>query len=210
MWLTRNQPQTDVLVRQGGVIRSNPRRSGFLGKRFMALVKASEFRTRAFVFALVVVGCTATCGSAWAQYWGDNPSGGWGRSGGWGWDNRPSRGWGDRYPSDRFHRQSPYRDFFYPFSSDRRNRPAPAADYSKAPPPRKLEKPTTSTVVVVGDSMAMHWMKNTPTSRKSTSSVKSALPPDSFDTMQRTRHWIGRRQPRRRCRTKNRMPSWSC
>ena len=175
MWLTRNQPQTDVLVRQGGVIRSNPRRSGFLGKRFMALVKASEFRTRAFVFALVVVGCTATCGSAWAQYWGDNPSGGWGRSGGWGWDNRPSGGWGDRrsggwgwgnrpsggwgdrYPSERSYRRSPNRDFFYPFSGDRHVRQAPAADYSKAPPPRKVETPPSRKVLLIGDSMA-DWL----------------------------------------------------
>jgi hypothetical protein len=124
----------------------------------MASGKTSEFWTRAFPVALAVTACAATCGSASAQYYGgDRSPGGWGRSGGWGWDNRPSRGWGDRYPSDRYHRQSPYRDFFYPFSSDRRNRPAPAADYSKAPPPRKLEKPTTSTVVVVGDSMA-DWL----------------------------------------------------
>jgi uncharacterized protein len=157
------------------VTRSNPRRSGFLGKRFMALVKASEFRTRAVAFALVVVGCTATCGSAWAQYWGDNPSGGWGRSGGWGWDNRPSGGWGDRrpggwgwdnrpsggwgdrYPSERSYRRPPNRDFFYPFFGDRHNRPAPAADYSKAPPPRKLETPPSRTVLVIGDSMA-DWL----------------------------------------------------
>ena len=124
----------------------------------MASGKTSEFWTRAFAVALAVTACAAICGSASAQYYGgDRSPGGWGRSGGWGWDNRPSRGWGDRYPSDRYHRQSPYRDFFYPFSSDRRNRPAPAADYSKAPPPRKLEKPTTSTVVVVGDSMA-DWL----------------------------------------------------
>jgi hypothetical protein len=79
------------------------------------------------------------------------------RSGGWGWDNRPSGGWGDRYPSNRYYRRSPNRDFFSPFSGERHNRPAPAADYSKAPPPRKLEKPATSTVVVVGDSMA-DWL----------------------------------------------------
>ena len=88
---------------------------------------------------------------------GRSPVGGWGRSGGWGWDNRPSGGWGDRYPSDRYYRRSPHRDFFFPFSGDRHNRPAPAVDYSKAPPPRKLEKPPTSTVVVVGDSMA-DWL----------------------------------------------------
>jgi hypothetical protein len=108
-----------------------------------------------------------TCGSASAQFWGDRPSGGWGwdnrssggwgdrRSGGWGWDNRP--GGGERSPSDRYYRRSPNRDFFYPFSGERHNRPAPVVDYSKAPPPRKLEKPPNRTVVVIGDSMA-DWL----------------------------------------------------
>ena len=124
----------------------------------MALGKTSEFRTRAFAFALVIIACAARCGPASAQfYWGDSPSGGWGDRRSGGWDNRPSGGWGDRYPSNRYYRRSPNRDFFYPFSGERHNRPAPAADYSKAPPPRKLEKPVTSTVVVVGDSMA-DWL----------------------------------------------------
>jgi uncharacterized protein len=134
--------------------------TGLLGERFMALVKTSEFRTRAFAVALVIIAGSATCGSASAQvFWGDNPSGGWGdrRSGGWGWDNRPSGGWSDRNPSDRYYRRSPNRDFFYPFSGDRHNRPAPAVDYSKAPPPRKLETPPSRTVVVIGDSMA-DWL----------------------------------------------------
>ena len=125
----------------------------------MPLGKTSESRTRAFAFALVIIACAARCGPASAQfYWGDSPSGGWGdrRSGGWGGDNRPSGGWGDRYPSDRYYRRSPNRDFLSPFSGERHNRPAPAVDYSKAPPPRKLEKPATM-VVVVGDSMA-DWL----------------------------------------------------
>jgi uncharacterized protein len=112
----------------------------------MALGKTSEFRTRAFAVALVVIACAATPASA---QWGDR--GGLGDQGSGGW------GWGDRYPSGRQYRRSPDRDFFFPFSGDRHNRPAPAADYSKAPPPRKLEKPATSTVVVVGDSMA-DWL----------------------------------------------------
>src|SRR5262245_2321960 len=122
----------------------------------MALVKTSESRARAFAVALVVMAGSATCGPAPAQG-GDRGGLGDQRSGGWGWDNRPSGGRGDRYPSDRAYRRSPYRDFFSPFSGDRHNRPAPAVDYSKAPPPRKLEKPATSTVVVVGDSMA-DWL----------------------------------------------------
>jgi hypothetical protein len=51
----------------------------------------------------------------------------------------------------------PNRDFFSPFFGDRYNRPAPAVDYSKAPPPRKLETPPTSTVLVIGDSLA-DWL----------------------------------------------------
>jgi uncharacterized protein len=122
----------------------------------MAVGETSAFGTRAFAVALAVIACAATPASA---QWGGDRGGGLGdqRSGGWGWDNRPSGGWGDRYPSDRYYRRSPNRDFFYPFSGDRHNRPAPAVDYSKAPPSRKLEKPPTSTVVVIGDSMA-DWL----------------------------------------------------
>src|SRR5215469_15289524 len=112
-----------------------------LAKRFMALGKMSEFRARAFAIMLVVMAGSVTCGPALAQYWGDRSSG----------------GWGDRYPSDRYNRRSPHRDFRSPFSRERRNRPAPTADYSKAPSPRKLDKPPSQTVVVIGDSMA-DWL----------------------------------------------------
>ena len=37
------------------------------------------------------------------------------------------------------------------------DRPAPSADFSRAPPPRKAETPPTSTVLVLGDSMA-DWL----------------------------------------------------
>src|SRR5215469_6228130 len=107
----------------------------------MALGKTAAFYV---AVALVVMAGAVTSGPASAQYWGDRPSGGWG---GWGWGGRSSGGWGDRY-----YRRSPHRD-----SGERRNRPAPAVDYSKAPPPRKLETPATSTVVVIGDSMA-DWL----------------------------------------------------
>src|SRR6516162_10909531 len=118
----------------------------------MALGKTTAFRTRAFAIMLVIMAGSVTCGLASAQYWGDRSSGGWGRSGGWGgWG-----GWGD-YPSERHYRRSPHRDFFSPFSGERRNRPAPAVDYSKAPAPRKLDKPPSQTVVVIGDSMA-DWL----------------------------------------------------
>src|SRR6516162_613168 len=109
-------------------------------------------RTRAFQMRLlgialfIIVGSAAICGSALAQFWGDRPSGGWGnhRSGGWGWDDC-----GDR------HRQR--RDFFFPFFGDSYNRPTPAVDSAKAPPPRKLETPPSSTVMVIGDSLA-DWL----------------------------------------------------
>jgi hypothetical protein len=122
---------------------------------FMTLGKTTAFQTRAFAIMLVVMAGSVTCGPASAQYyWGDRSSGGWG---GWGWGGRSSGGWGDRYPSERHYRRSPHRDFLSPFSGERRIRPAPAVDYSKAPPPRKLETPPSQTVVVIGDSMA-DWL----------------------------------------------------
>jgi hypothetical protein len=192
----------------------------------MTLVKPTGFPTRAFAVALALIGCAATCGPVSAQYWGDSPSGGWGdrRSGGWGWDNRPSGGWGDRrsgswgwdnrYPSDRNYRRSPHHDFFFPFSGDRHNRPAPTVDYSKAPPPRKLEKPATSTVVVVGDSMA-DWLAygldekyadhpEIGVERK----IRAASGLVRYDAKDESLDWPQR--PRRRCRTKKRTPSSSC
>src|SRR5215469_10024345 len=119
-----------------------------MGYAFMASRKTMAFQTRAFVIALLVMAGSTTCGPVLAQFWGDRPSGGWRdhRSGGWGWDD-----WGDR------NRQRPERGFFSPFFGDSYNRPAPAVDSAKAPPPRKLETPPTTTVVVVGDSMA-DWL----------------------------------------------------
>jgi len=96
----------------------------------------------------IIAGSAATCEPVLAQFWGDRPSGGWGghRSGGWGWDD-----WGDR------HRQKPSGGFFPPFFGDSYNRPAPSVDSAKAPPPRKLETPPSSTVMVIGDSLA-DWL----------------------------------------------------
>src|SRR6516164_10676940 len=119
----------------------------------MPLGKTKRLRIRVFVIAFVVAAAfAATCSPVSAQvFWGDRPSGGGNRrSGGWGWDDRRSGGWdwGDHYRN---------RDFFSPFFGDRYNRQAPAVDYSKAPPPRKLETPPSNTVVVVGDSFA-DWL----------------------------------------------------
>jgi hypothetical protein len=120
----------------------------------MAPGKTTAFQTGAFAVMLVVMAGFVTCGPASAQYWGDSSSGGWG---GWGWGGRSSGSWGGRYPSDRYYRRSPKRDFFYPVTGERHNRPEPAVDYSKAPSPRKLETPPRQTVVVIGDSMA-DWL----------------------------------------------------
>jgi uncharacterized protein len=119
----------------------------------MAVVNTKASRTRAFAVAVLVTMTSAvTCGSAAAQYWGDRPSGGWGNrgSGGWGWGDQ--WGWGDRRS-----RRSPNGDFFSPFFGDRYGRQAPAVDNSKAPAPRKMETPPTSTIVLIGDSMA-DWL----------------------------------------------------
>jgi hypothetical protein len=75
--------------------------------------------------------------TAAAQYWGGD---------------RYYRG---GYGGYRNYRQSPQRDFFFPFSGF--TRPAPVVDSAKAPAPRKLETPPTTTVVVVGDSLA-DWL----------------------------------------------------
>jgi len=71
--------------------------------------------------------------------------------------------WNERWPDQRYYRpppppSPPSRDFFsFPFGNGRFIRPPPVVDFTKAPPPRKLETPPTSTVVVVGDSMA-DWL----------------------------------------------------
>ena len=65
--------------------------------------------------------------------------------------------WTDRPSNPGYYQQPQQRDFFsFPFGGERYYRP-PVVDYSKAPPPRKLETPPTSTIVVVGDSMA-DWL----------------------------------------------------
>jgi uncharacterized protein len=64
--------------------------------------------------------------------------------------------WSDRPSAPGYYQQPQQRDFFsFPFGGQR-YRP-PVADYSKAPGPRKLETPPSSTIIVVGDSMA-DWL----------------------------------------------------
>src|SRR5690349_8455897 len=69
----------------------------------------------------------------------------------WGGD----RYYGGGYGGYRYNRPSPPSDYFYPFSGFMR--PPPVADSTKAPATRKLEAPPTTTVVVIGDSMA-DWL----------------------------------------------------
>jgi uncharacterized protein len=73
----------------------------------------------------------------------------------WGGDRYYGGGYGGSYGGYRSYRQSPQRDFFFPFSGFMR--PPPVVDSTKAPAPRKLETPPTTTVVVVGDSLA-DWL----------------------------------------------------
>jgi uncharacterized protein len=109
----------------------------------MALRKERQLALRSLsTAAAVAAGLAAFCLPAAAQFWGDRY---------------------DRYPDQRYNQQPqqppPSRDFFsFPFDNGNRfTRPAPAVDSSKAPPPRKLETPPTSTVVVIGDSLA-DWL----------------------------------------------------
>jgi len=87
--------------------------------------------------AIAAAAVLALAEPAAAQYYGDRYYGGGG------------------YGGYRYYRQSPQRDFFFPFSGF--NRPAPVVDSTKAPASRKLEAPPTTTVVVVGDSLA-DWL----------------------------------------------------
>ena len=102
----------------------------------MSLGRTSrQARRRIFLIALTVLAAgVAAAEPALAQYY-------WGG--------------GRYYGGNRYYPPAPSRDFFSPFSGFMR--PPPVADSTKAPSPRKLETPPTSTVVVVGDSMA-DWL----------------------------------------------------
>ncbi|MGA9949500.1 MAG: hypothetical protein WBQ24_14710, partial [Xanthobacteraceae bacterium] len=84
----------------------------------------------------LVVGLSALAGTAQAQFFGDR------------YYNNEG-GYGQRYQPPQPQQRD---DFFF---GDRFMRPAPPpADYSKAPPPRKLDNPPSTNVVVIGDSLA--------------------------------------------------------
>jgi uncharacterized protein len=90
------------------------------------------------IAAGLIVAGLAAAQPASAQYWGGG-----------------DRYYGGGYGGYRNYRQSPPRDYFFPFSGFMR--PPPVVDSTKAPASRKLEAPPTTTVVVVGDSMA-DWL----------------------------------------------------
>ncbi|MGB6448897.1 MAG: hypothetical protein WBF47_27795, partial [Xanthobacteraceae bacterium] len=92
-----------------------------------------------------VVGLSALAGTAQAQFFGDR------------YYNNDNGYYGDnRYYGQRYQQQR-HQDFSFPFG-DRFMRPAPPpADYSKAPPPRKLDNPPSTNIVVIGDSLA-DWL----------------------------------------------------
>jgi len=95
----------------------------------------------------IIVGSAAICGSAWPNFGviARRAAGAIiGRAAGAGMIGAIA---GDKSP----------RAVFFPFFGDNYNRPAPAVDSTKAPPPRKLETPLTSTVMVIGDSLA-DWL----------------------------------------------------
>jgi len=113
---------------------------GALDMRFMAKRNLRRIHLRRLAIALAIVGVAAVlpvpAGAQFPFFHND-------------YDQRPNR------PPP-----PPQRGFFsFPFFNpgEQSNRPPPPVESYKAPPPRKLETPPTSTVVVVGDSMA-DWL----------------------------------------------------
>jgi uncharacterized protein len=105
-----------------------------IGSGLMKIDWAIAQTKRGAAIAVAATALLALAEPAGAQYWG---------------------GYGGGYGGYRNYRQSPPRDFFFPFGGY--NRPPPVADSTKAPASRKLETPPSTSVVVVGDSMA-DWL----------------------------------------------------
>src|ERR1700752_4907814 len=103
----------------------------------LAVIVAGLIAAGLIAAGLIVAGLAAAQPAS-AQYWGGG-----------------DRYYDGGYGGYRNYRQSPPRDYFFPFSGFMR--PPPVVDSTKAPASRKLEAPPTSTVVVVGDSMA-DWL----------------------------------------------------
>jgi uncharacterized protein len=111
----------------------------------MARRQHRQFQLRRLSPAFAI-GLCALAGTAQAQFFGDryyNEGGGYNGYNGYGGYQR--------------HYSAPREEFNFPFG-DRFMRPAPPpADYSKAPPPRKLDTPPATNIVVIGDSLA-DWL----------------------------------------------------
>ena len=109
----------------------------FLWQLVMTLNRTMAPAKRAALVAVAAAAVLPLAEPAAAQNWGGD------------------RYYGGGYGGYRYYRQSPQRDFFFPFSGFMR--PPPVVDSTKAPAPRKLEAPPTTNVVVVGDSLA-DWL----------------------------------------------------
>jgi hypothetical protein len=110
-----------------------------LGQRVMTLTRMmAPAKRRTLVAVAVAAAALALAEPAAAQYWGGG-----------------DRYYGGGYGGYRNYRQSPQRDFFFPFSGFMR--PPPVVDSTKAPASRKLETPPSTNLVVVGDSLA-DWL----------------------------------------------------
>ena len=91
------------------------------------------------VIAIAAAALVAARPAAAQVFWGDS-----------------DRSYHDRYRNyDNYNNNYQHRDFFFPFSGFMR--PPPVVDSTKAPPPRKLETPPTTSIVIVGDSLA-DWL----------------------------------------------------
>src|SRR5262249_34316833 len=119
-----------------------------MGMRAESLLRTCRAARRGVARALVLVACGALPASpAAAQFWGD-PF----------WQPRPQRPIPQRQQPQSM---DPFGGFFQRPLWQPRAAPRPSriqmGDFSKAPPPRKLENPPTTTVVVMGDAMA-DWL----------------------------------------------------
>jgi uncharacterized protein len=113
-------------------------------RRFLTFDRRRRPATRRIALAMAIVAAPVTAAVGLARpaaaqvFWGDN-----------------GRSYGDRYRNYNYNYNYQQRDFFFPFSNF--NRPPPVVDSTKAPPPRKLETPPTTNIIVIGDSMA-DWL----------------------------------------------------
>jgi len=114
-------------------------------RRFLKFHKAERPAiARGLILAATAAAAVVVAWPAAAQvFWGDS-----------------DRSYRDRYRNNydnynNYNNNYQHRDFFFPFSGFMR--PPPVVDSTKAPPPRKLETTPTTSIVVIGDSLA-DWL----------------------------------------------------